>query len=179
MTLCGHPLFQELVPAVHLAIEKFVNDHKDFKLPPQMHSLNTLANRARDQRMNPPKRSSRLSLTFRAFHQAICRATADASSPPIGPKPKKVKNSVRHSLPHSSITDFYFTKTKRVKISKEIIENSDDEGLPPIPESSAPRAEELPPLPTESISFGNSNDNIVNFLLSLVQVIVLKVYSLS
>jgi len=146
-----------------------MQDHADFKATSQVHSLAGLASRARDARLFPPKRSKRPLFSFRAFHQALLLAVADASSsPPTGPKPKKPKNMARITLPHSPRSDLFFSQIKRTKISKEIIDHSDEEGLTPIPESTAPRAEDLPPLPAEAITFGDPADNSVISFLALV-----------
>jgi len=106
LAFTGHPLFQELAPAAHLAVDKFFKDYKDYKGPAQTFLLSGLAARAKDARPSTTKRSTKPSFTFRAFHKALLLAVTDASDLPSGPradKVKKPKNSVRNTLPHSSL----------------------------------------------------------------------------
>lgn len=92
----------------------------------------------------------------------------------LDPKPRNPRIWCAITLPHSPRSDHFFSQIKRTKISKEIIDHSDEEGLTPISESTAPRAEDLPPLPTETITFGNPADDTVSPFLTLVLVLVLK-----
>jgi hypothetical protein len=92
-----HPLFQELVPAVHLVVNTFYKEYKDYKVPTQSFMLASLAARARDARSFPAKRGTPSFHTFGIFCKAVCLIIADASTAPTGPraeKAKKNKNSV-------------------------------------------------------------------------------------
>jgi hypothetical protein len=98
LTYTRHPLFQELVPAVHLVVDTFYKEYKDYKVPTQSFMLAGLAARARDARTFPAKRGTPSFHTFRIFRKAVCLIIADASTAPTGPraeKAKKNKNSVR------------------------------------------------------------------------------------
>jgi len=86
----------------------------------------------------------------------------------LDPSPRNPRIWCAITLPHIPRSDLFFSQIKRTKISKEIIDHSDEEGLTPISESTAPRAEDLPPLPAEAITFGDPADNSVISFLALV-----------
>ena len=93
----GHPLFQELTPAAHIAVNKFFEEFKNLKGPTQAFLLASLATCAKDAHTLPAKQSKYPSLTFHAFHKALHLANADTTASPTGPhseKIKKQKNSV-------------------------------------------------------------------------------------
>jgi hypothetical protein len=48
LSFVSHPLFQELVPAAHTAIENFRSKHPDFKLPASTHMVAGLDARVKD-----------------------------------------------------------------------------------------------------------------------------------
>jgi len=143
-----HPLFQELVPAVHLVVDKFYKEFKDYKPPTQSFMLAGLAARARDARSFPAKRGTSSFHTFRIFRKAVCLIIADASTAPTGPraeKAKKNKNSVRFLIYRLRILIYFiYFQVKRSVISKEIVDDANEEVMPP--------------LPSETISFENPDD---------------------
>lgn len=48
LSFVSHPLFQELVPAAHTAVENFRSKHPDFKLPVSTHMIAGLDARVKD-----------------------------------------------------------------------------------------------------------------------------------
>ena len=58
MSFASHPLFQELAPAAHIAVDKFLKEYKDFKGPPQTLILAGLDARAKEALTSPSKRST-------------------------------------------------------------------------------------------------------------------------
>ena len=91
--LFGHPLFQELAPAAHIAVDKFFKEFKNFKGPTQAFLLAVagLAACAKDACTSPAKQSKYPSLTFCTFHKALCLANADATASPTSPHSEKMK----------------------------------------------------------------------------------------
>lgn len=51
----GHPLVQELAPAGHIAVDKFLKEYKDFKGLTQTFLLAGLAAYAKDAHTSPAK----------------------------------------------------------------------------------------------------------------------------
>ena len=98
MAFVSHPLFQELAPAVSIAVNKFFKEYKDFKGPPQSFMLADLANRVKGPRPFLSKRSNIPSHNF--FYPLLFNSLfpySDSNDPPSGPradKTKKPKNSV-------------------------------------------------------------------------------------
>jgi hypothetical protein len=96
MYYIGHPIFQELAPAVHMAVDKFYKEHKDFKGPASSFMIGQLAKRARDVRPSPaktpPKRGKSPSLSpTLAFYKALSLAHVAAPVPPAALRPEKTK----------------------------------------------------------------------------------------
>jgi len=75
LSFVSHPLFQELVPAAHTAIQNFRSKHPDFKLPVTTHMITGLDARVKD------------------FINSKTAATSAAALRPE--KVKKTKTSVR------------------------------------------------------------------------------------
>jgi hypothetical protein len=103
-----------------------------------------------------------------------------ASTVPTGPragKIKKQKNSVRipfyRSYRAQVLISLNFSQVKNSPISKEIIDNSDDENLPPIPQSPLP--EELQTGSDEVDLIDKPSDNTV-ILPHTLLVIFLKIF---
>lgn len=164
MAHIAHPLFQELITAAHIAVDKFHQEHKDIKVSTPVYLLSGLNARVKGPRTPPPKRSSYPYITLRAFHRALRTVTADASDSPTGPradKAKKPKSSVRLFLPPNILLVYLFSQVKRSRFSKEKVEDSDEEALPPVQELTAPAPEELPLLPNSPCAF---DDNSVSFI---------------
>ena len=59
-----HPVFQELVPAVHILVDNFYKEHKDYKCPNQSLALAGLAARVKGSRSFPNKRGILVSLPY-------------------------------------------------------------------------------------------------------------------
>ena len=89
----GHPLFLELAPAVHSAVDKFYKEYKDFKSPTTALILAGLDARAKEVIASSSKRSSYPLFPVRKFHRAFRIAIADAADVPTGSRPEKVKKT--------------------------------------------------------------------------------------
>lgn len=59
-----HPLFQEIPPAVHLAIEDFIAKHPGFDMPASTPRIAGLDARVKDSLVSPAKKGLSLSLSF-------------------------------------------------------------------------------------------------------------------
>jgi len=168
----SHPLFLELAPAVHSAVDKYYKEYKDSKSPTTALILAGLDARAKEVIASSTKRSSYPLFPLRKFHRAFRIAIADAADAPTGSRPEKVKKT-KNSV-HFNFTPSFFSnwlpvfQVKRSRLSKETIENSDDEIVPSKSESLAPRAEDIPPLPNEALIFDNSKGIPVFLFLELL-----------
>lgn len=110
----SHPLYQELAPAVQIAVDKFVNEFKEFKTPSSTFLIAGIAARAASFRTPAGKRGISSFFYFSCpilkLHAALSTA---ASTPPSGPragKTKKQKNSVRKILLNFYCTVFLISK---------------------------------------------------------------------
>ena len=89
----SHPLFLELAPAVHSAVDKFYKEYKDSKSPTTALILAGLEARAKEVIASSTKRSSYPLFPLRKFHRAFRIAIADAADAPTGSRPEKVKKT--------------------------------------------------------------------------------------
>jgi hypothetical protein len=69
LTFTNHPLFQELVPAAHIAVEKFYQDYRDYKTSAAVFTLSGLNARVNGSRTPLPKRSKRFTIIIRTYLQ--------------------------------------------------------------------------------------------------------------
>ena len=89
----GHPLFLELAPAVHIAVDKFYKEYKYCKSPTTALILAGLDARAKEVIASSSKRSSYPLFPLRKFHRAFRIAIADTADAPTGLRPEKVKKT--------------------------------------------------------------------------------------
>jgi len=143
-----------------------MQDFKEFKCPPSTHLLAGIAARAANALKPPSKRGNHF--CFNSPTPLNCSAAlfTASSSTPTGPrsgKAKKQKSSVRNIFSIFFRTSSYlliFRQAKNSRISKEIIDNSDEETLPPIPESPLPEESSTTSKDVEIIDM--SGDTTVN-----------------
>jgi len=71
-TFAGHPLFQELAPAVQIAVDKFMREFQEFKVPPATFLLAGITARAEGARTSSAKRGTSDLFYFYGPYQLPC-----------------------------------------------------------------------------------------------------------
>ena len=128
----SHPLFQEIPPAVFNVLEEFSNKNPKFNMPSSFAKVVGLDARVKD---SIAVAASKKGMTFFSMLSLSYISLSEAAAPSAGARGNKGASGVMRKPKNSQVSlllrlDALLTllQAKRPRLSKEIIDNSDDDG---------------------------------------------------